>query len=741
MSEELWQRRLQRERQARKTAEQLLTEKSRELYQITVELKQALTASEDQRRLQLALWGSGELIWEWEAQSNQMRLHHFSSLPGEPDCETLSWTEWAQRLHPDDQDAALQDWSNHLCGRCEYYDLEFRARSKPSDNWRWLRTQGRAVERDSEGMARRITGTCKDISRQREAEDHLRLLAAAFANNRDANAVLASDQRVLQANSAFLDLLGISPAQLPRLQLDQLLLDAEGRFPWTALCSNDHWYGELSCQRHNGQRTPVELSSTLVRDRDQQLSHLVLSLRDISERRRAADHLQHLARFDALTQLPNRLQFQDRLQRALLDHQDDEHLALLFVDLDDFKQINDAFGHDVGDALLQQVANRLLRTLRQRDLVARWGGDEFVVLLEAHRHQSEVLLVADKLIQAMNEPLELAGHILTVTPSIGIALAPEHGTDASDLLRHADAAMYVAKRDGRNQYALYRPELNEQLLHRLKLANLLRRAVDNQEFRLALQPKVRLADQRIIGAEALLRWEPIEFGRVPPATFIPLAEELGLIVPIGHWLVRQAAARLSDWQRRGWTLTLAINLSARQLRDEQLLPVLCDCMREYETPAATLELEVTESILLEDAAFARQRLQALRDAGFRIALDDFGTGYSSLSYLKELPLDRVKIDRSFISDLEQSPRGRALLSSIAALCRALSLQTTAEGVETAAQLQLVEAEGIDEVQGYYYHPPLTVAAFNRLLEAEAVAEPEPGAPSRKETSPSSAPPR
>jgi diguanylate cyclase (GGDEF)-like protein/PAS domain S-box-containing protein len=716
VSEELWQRRLDRERQARKAAEQLLTEKSRELYQSTVELKLALTASEDQRRLQLALWGSGELIWEWQVQDNAMCLHYFSSQPGETLCETLPWDDWLQRLHPDDQAAAVRDWNQHLYGHCDYYDLEFRVRSTPEDAWRWLRSQGRAVERDADGLAQRITGTCKDITRQREAEEHLRLLAAAFANNRDPNAVVASDKRVLQANAAFLELMGIGAHDLASLQLDHVLLDPHNRYSWVELCSTDHWQGELSCVRPNGQRIPVELTSTLVRSRDQQVGHLVLSLRDISERRRAAAHLQHLARLDVLTQLPNRLQFQEHLQRALQHPQTDRYLALLFVDLDDFKQVNDAFGHDIGDALLQQVARRLQQALRQCDLVARWGGDEFVVLLELNS-QDEAVIVADKLIKALNEPFDLAGHILTATPSIGIALAPEHGNEAGDLLRHADAAMYVAKREGRNQYALYRPELNEQLLHRVKLANLLRRALAQQEFSLVLQPKIRLSDQRIVGAEALLRWDTREYGRVPPDTFIPLAEELGLIVPIGHWLVREAAVLLNAWQARGWALTLAINLSARQLRDEQLLPVLCESMANCTAPAHALELEVTESILLEDSAFARQRLQALRDAGFRIALDDFGTGYSSLSYLKELPLDRVKIDRSFISDLEQSPRGRALLSSIAGLCRALSLQTTAEGVETAAQLQLVQAEGIDEVQGYYYYPPLSIEDFDLLLQA------------------------
>ncbi|NQD39083.1 EAL domain-containing protein [Permianibacter sp. IMCC34836] len=706
-------RRLEREREARKSAEQLLSEKSRELYQSNETLQRALASMSDaQHRLRLALWGSGEMIWEWDAGTDSMQLHYFNDPDGQETLETVNWLELTARIHPDDFPSAMLSWNAHLFGHAEHYAAEYRA--KAPEGWRWVRVRGRATERDRNGMALRISGTRKDITGQRESEDNLRLLAAAFANTRDAIVVLAPDHRVLQANQACADLFGIDMHQLSGTKLDQLLLDSDGQFPWTIWQSQKSWHGELSCLHRKGNRTPVEVASSQVRDSAGELTQIVLSLHDISERRRAAESVERLTRYDAVTQLPNRQQFQERLHHQLPTLRDSEQISVLFLDLDGFKEINDALGHHAGDALLLQVAERLQQTLRKRDLVARWGGDEFAILIESEKN--EYLLVAEKIVNAMNDPFQLAGQDITVTTSIGITVAPVHGTDASQLLRQADAAMYAAKREGRNRFALYRPEMNENLLHRVKLSNLLRRAVDNGEFTLALQPKVRLATRSITGAEALLRWEPEELGRVPPATFIPLAEELGLIVPIGHWLIREAAGLLAQWQRNSQAINLAINLSGRQLRDELLFAVLNEAIRLSDAPVKMLELEVTESILLEDITFARDRLQRLRDTGFSIALDDFGTGYSSLSYLKELPLDRVKIDRSFISDLDMSPRGRALLSSIVTLCRALQLEITAEGVETEAQLDLVQAEGIDEVQGYYFYRPMAIPDFNRLLQ-------------------------
>ncbi|MFZ5844412.1 MAG: putative bifunctional diguanylate cyclase/phosphodiesterase [Pseudomonadota bacterium] len=718
---ELLLRRLQREREARKQAEQLLQEKSRELWQANQTLTQTLAAMADaQRRLGLALWGSGEMVWEWEAATDIMRLHYFSLPDGEETIETAPWFELVQRIHPDDQAATVLAWNAHLFGHAPHYAAEYRARSE--QGWRWIRAHGRATARDARGMALRISGTRKDISEQRESDEALRLLATAFSNHRDPLLVLAVDHGVLQANQAAAALFGVELGALAGMTLDEHLFDDERSLPWSIWLTQPQWRGELRFRNRQGAVTPVEVSTTLMRDSAGAIQHLILSLHDISERQRAAESVERLSRYDVLTQLPNRQQFQTTLYERLSRLAAHEQIAVLILDLDNFKDINDALGHQTGDALLLLVAERLQQTLRKRDVVARWGGDEFAILLDCV--DDEYRVVAEKLIQVMNEPILLAEQHITVTTSIGITLAPQQGIDVNQLLRQADAATYAAKRDGRNRHALFRPEMNEHLLHRVKLGNLLRRAVDNGEFTLALQPKIELASRKIVGAEALLRWEPDELGRVPPATFIPLAEELGLIMPIGHWLIREAAGLLAQWQRARQPIKLAINLSGRQLRDERLFDVLNEAIRLCDAPREALELEVTESILLEDVAFARERLQRLRDNGFTIALDDFGTGYSSLSYLKELPLDRVKIDRSFISDLDLSPRGRALLSSIVSLCRALSLQVTAEGVETHAQLELVAAEGIDEVQGYFFYRPMAMSEFNRLLSSAVPSDSE-----------------
>ncbi len=712
----LLQRRLEREREARKQAEQLLNDKAGELLAINQALQTALADMADvQLRLRLALWGSGELMWEWDATSNDIHLHRFEAPDGQETVEVIPFPTVSERIHPDDFPSAMLVWNSHLLGNTEVYDVEYRI--KGETGWRWIRTRGRAIERNSAGVATRISGTRKDISGQRAAEENQRLLAAAFANTRDAIMVLAADQRILQVNAACAKLLGHPLEQLIGHTVDKQLLDSSGHFPWSTFLGQHSWQGELTCIQAGGSRLPLDVTASAIRDADGKLTQLVLSLRDISERQRAAENVERLTRYDHLTQLPNRQQFQQQLEQRLKSLASGEQLAVLFLDLDGFKEINDALGHQAGDALLMQVADRLQHSLRKRDVIARWGGDEFAILISTS--DTEYLDVAKKLVTVMNDPFPFGEEMITTTISIGITLAPLHSNEAGLLLRQADAAMYAAKRDGRNRYTLYRPDMNENLLHRVKLSNLMRRAVDNGEFTLALQPKVAIPSRKIAGAEALLRWEPEELGRIPPATFIPLAEELGLIVPIGHWLMLEATGLLAQWQRDRHDIKLAINLSGRQLRDENLAAVLHEAVRLSNAPVDKLELEVTESFLLEDITFASERLQRLRDSGFSIALDDFGTGYSSLSYLKLLPLDRVKIDRSFISDLDMSPRGRALLSSIVTLCRALQLQITAEGVETQAQLDLVEADGIDEVQGYFFYRPMSISEFHRLLRQES----------------------
>ncbi len=711
------ERRLQRERAARKEAEQLLTERSRALYDANQELEKLLLQAESTRkRLQLALWASGEAIWEWQAETDQLEAEYFDPRTQDVSSVRQSLLDAVAQIHAEDTPAVWIAWNAHLFGKTETLDVQFRVRVR--GEWRWQRMRGRALSRSPEGIATRITGTRKDVSGLRAREESLRLLAAAFANTSDAMMVLSSDLTILQVNDALLALSGYNASDLRGAHPGKLLRRAgeDGDIDWSALLAESRWRGEWHCLHAQQHSIPVEISISTLRDDNDELSHVVVALHDISERHRAAERLAHMARQDALTHLPNRLHLQELLTQSLQRRQPDQVVDVLFIDLDGFKEINDSLGHDAGDALLIAVAERLQFCLRHADQLARWGGDEFVILLAAHYEPDAGENMAHHVLTALNLPFRVAGHEVTITPSIGISSAPDHGDDPYVLLRHADAAMYAAKRGGRNRYAMYAPNMTAHTLERVQRVNALRRAIDNGELSYVLQPKVRLRDRRIIGAEMLMRWQSESLGRVSPASFIPLAEEHGLIVPIGRWLMQQAADVLQHWAGMpvpgAAALSLAVNLSAHQLRDDRLLepflPAGPHCRQ--------LELEVTESALLDDAELAAARLDALRCTGLSVALDDFGTGFSSLSYLKALPLDHVKIDRSFIVDVEGTRRGRALLASIISLCRSLGFLTTAEGVETAAQLAIVEELGVDQVQGYFFSPPLPLTAFDALVQ-------------------------
>lgn len=714
--QDLADRRLHREREARKAAERLLEEKSRELFRINTDLEAALDQVNDmQHRLQMALWAGEETIWEWEAASDEVREQTFRDIHGNAVFDRYPLLRMLQRAHPDDVGMVWLAWQQHLFGLVQHYQVEYRTQT--AVGWRWVRARGRATDRDDLGLALRVTGMLKDVTALREVEESQRLLAAAFSSTQDAMLILGADHIIHQANDAFLELTGLSAEKVLGRKASTLLSCTTSDLLSERLTQAEiePWRGELLTQRANGGAAVVEANVSPVRNPTGTLTHLVMSVRDISEKRKQAVRLERLARYDALTGLPNRQHLEDAVSHGLQQRRIDEVLAVMFIDLDGFKEINDSLGHAAGDMLLQEVAKRLMATLRRRDLVSRWGGDEFVVLLEPLRQLEEVDRVIEKVQVALDQPFLVGGHQVSVTLSMGISACPMHGEDVQTLLRHADSAMYEAKRTGRNRSVLYRPEMNEHLLERVKLANLLRRAPQNGELYLVLQPKVDPKTERLAGAEVLMRWKSAELGQVSPTRFIPLAEELGLMELLGRWLVDESMTLAGRWQRDGWDLHLAINLSARQFRDEQMPAKLQALAVKQGVPPGRIELEITESVLLEDVNVARKRVGELKDMGFRLALDDFGTGYSSLSYLKELPFDRVKIDRSFISDLGTAPRSIAMLSGIVALCKGLGLEVTAEGVETPAQLAIIRAEGVDEVQGYYYHPPLMLEDFDTLM--------------------------
>ena len=462
------------------------------------------------------------------------------------------------------------------------------------------------------------------------------------------------------------------------------------------------WRGEAPGLRHDGLTFPQEISLTATSD-----GGMVSIVRDITERTYAEEQIKHLAYHDALTGLPNRLLFKDRLTVAISHAQRDRaKLAVLFLDLDRFKVINDSLGHNIGDQLLQAVSARVQSCVRESDTVARLGGDEFTVLLPHLPHAEDAALVAQKIIDAVRYPFQIEGREFFMTTSIGISLYPDDGFDAETLIRNADTAMYQAKEQGRDNYQLFNAFINAKALQRIALEHGLRKALINQELAVYYQPIFDFRTGRINGMEALLRWNHPTLGMIPPAVFIPLAEAIGVMVPIGTWATRVACAQAKAWHDAGnRSLSLAVNLSVCQLQQPDLLQRVQEIIIETGLPPRLLELEITESSAMQSPEASVRTLYDLKKLGIRISLDDFGTGHSSLSYLRRFPIHSVKIDQEFVHAIDWSASDRAIVTAIIDMARGLNLRVVAEGVETAAELSFLREAGCEEVQGFLLGRP------------------------------------
>jgi diguanylate cyclase (GGDEF)-like protein len=424
----------------------------------------------------------------------------------------------------------------------------------------------------------------------------------------------------------------------------------------------------------------------------------------------------HSAEHDYLTGLPNRMLLNDRISQAIaLAPRHHKHVALLFLDLDGFKHINDSLGHPVGDKLLQSVAKRLVDCVRASDTVSRQGGDEFVVLLSEVEQTEDPAITARRMLEAVAEAHSIDQHDLHITTSIGVSVYPDDGLDADTLIKNADTAMYQAKEDGRQGVKFFKPAMNARAVERQSLEEGLRRALERREFSLYYQPKVDLIMGAITGAEALLRWTHPTRGLVSPADFIPVAEDCGLILPIGAWVLREACAQAQAWSRAGLPTTIAVNVSAMEFRHENFLDGVCGILGETGLDPRSLELELTESVLMKHATSTATILATLRESGVRVAVDDFGTGYSSLSYLRKFPVDAVKIDQSFVRQISTAGDDTTIVKAVIGMARGLKLRVIAEGVETREELEFLRAYLCDEAQGYYFSRPVLPHQFAMLL--------------------------
>jgi diguanylate cyclase (GGDEF)-like protein/PAS domain S-box-containing protein len=633
---------------------------------------------------------------------------------------TVGW----DYLHPDDLLQAKTRLAAALRAS-ESISVECRLRSANGD-WRW--TDAVVTDMTDVPAVGGIVANVRDVTdrhraeqRRREAEERYR---QGFERSAFGLAVLDLEQTFSSVNPALADLLGHSPERLLGRRPLEFLHPAETdavREGAERLLSRDappHYKREHRMVRIDGTLVWVLIDMTVVRDADDEPSYYFVQVRDITDRKRAEEALEHQALHDDLTGLPNRPLLVDRLTRSLARvERSDNSLAVLFLDLDRFKLVNDGLGHVVGDQLLIEVARRLMRAMRGADTVARFGGDEFVIVREDVASLKDAIEFAERIAATLHEPVLLSGREVYATASIGIAFGGR-GTSAEQLLRDADAAMYRAKDLGRARIELFSHELQQRVAARLDLETALRQAIDRDELELLYQPIVRLADGRVVGAEALLRWHPAGREVVQPADFIPVAEETGLIVPIGTWALEHALTELRALTPRHdadvWPL-LAVNLSALQLRLPASIEMVRNAIRSSKVDPSMLSLEITESALMDDVEMSARAMRALRDLGVRLAVDDFGTGYSSLAYLKQLPVDSLKIDRSFINGLPGDPHDRSITQAIVTLGDSLGLTIVAEGVETVEQWIALDELGCTVGQGFLWSPPIPAAALAPLL--------------------------
>ncbi len=665
-----------------------------------------LAVERSEERMRMALDAGRFAIWEWVKSPSPAAPPRARAIAAGATPENERYERFLAAIHPNDR-PGLEDalMASLISGRAINGEYRWQA----DDDLRWIELHAKSV-RTGRSETGRLVGLYRDVTDRRQREERLRQNAVVYESTAEGILILDSKRRVVSANPAFTSLTGFTLQDtIGRHPQSFLFTQAQPEAFFLDLASGPSglWHGEIMISRKDTRQFPVWLTVSAVRDESATVSHIVFVFSDLTAVRQAEAQLRHLAQHDPLTSLPNRLLFDDRLEQTIeIARRENAAFAVLFVDLDNFKSINDTLGHGAGDELLKILAERIRLAIRRSDTAARLGGDEFVIIASMVDRPEDAAHLADKLLQTIGEPCEVAGESVVVSASIGISVYPDDFDTKQALLQAADNAMYSAKSAGRNRYGFYAADMGTRAAQRMATEQGLKRALAQQQFEVDYQPIVDLTSGEVDGFEALVRWRHPKSGLLLPDSFVHIAEECGVIEPLGRWVLGTACAEMVRWMKHwGRAVRIGVNVSTRQLQRHTFLRDVLVVLRDTGLSADLLVLEMTESALQSPAH--GPLLRELRDLGLRIAIDDFGTGFSSLGTLKHWSIDGLKIDRTFVRDLPHDPNSAAIVDAIAAIGASLGLSLVAEGIETVDQLERLKSVGVTTGQGYLFGSPMS----------------------------------